>query len=223
MTWIIADTETSGLGDEARIVEVALVEVDEHLNVKRSAYSLIDPLVPISPSASGIHGITNALVVNEPTIEEFFEGVGSEFAEMSGSILVCHNVAFDKKYLAPHIPFSQTLCTLKLSRLVFPDSPDHKLQTLRYLLGLKGGKSHSAMGDVEVLLELVEALMATSGHDLHGLLDLAQQKIVVKEMPFGKHKGTRLENLPRNYVKWLFGLDNLDDNLKYSLDLLFNS
>jgi exodeoxyribonuclease X len=47
------------------------------------------------------------------------------------------------------------------------------------------------------------------------------QPILVKKMPFGKHKGTPLEKLPGSYTKWLLGLDNLDEDMRYSLNRIY--
>lgn len=223
MSWIVGDVETSGLGPEAKIVEVALAHVDDAMNIIESAHSLIDPQTPINPAASGIHGITNAHVAGKPTIEEFFAGEGAYFADDGDLPLIAHNAKFDMAFLSPHMKaLTSTLDTLKLARIIYPEAENHKLQTLRYYLGLDGGSAHSALGDVEVLLSLLRHMCSQSNLDLYGLYKLSQQPILLTKMPFGKHKGTDLNKLPNNYVKWLIGLPDLDENLRYSLEVTFN-
>lgn len=217
MRIIIGDVETSGLGEDAGVVEVAWVETDDQLNVKSSAYSLIDPGVPISPSASGVHGITAADVMGMPSMVEF---MGDALAE-GDVLLVAHNVAFDERFFGPHIGnLVGTLCTLKMARLLYPDAENHKLQTLRYTLGIDGGEAHSASGDVAVLHELLKRMLDDSSMTLAQFYELSQRPVLIENMPFGKHKGLPLRDLPSGYRKWLLALDNLDDNLRYSLELL---
>ena len=64
------------------------------------------------------------------------------------------------------------LCTLRLARKVWPDAPDFKLQTLRFLLELDAGQGHRAMGDVRATVDLLRKASEEFGM---GVLDLAQQ------------------------------------------------
>lgn len=215
MRFILADTETSGLKSDDGVCDVALAELDTNGNVIDTAHSLINPGVPISPSASGIHGITDAMVQGAPSLAEFMAGCHLE----GDLVMVAHNAAFDYRFLGPHLPnLVGKMCTLKLARMTYPDSPDHKLQTLKYYLDLCDGEAHSALGDVQVLADLVRRLMGDQQTDLMGLLELASVPVKVEKMPFGKHKGAKLATLPPNYITWLLGLDNLDDNLRWSLE-----
>jgi DNA polymerase III epsilon subunit-like protein len=219
MRIVLGDVETSGLGPDAGVVEVAMLELNLNLEVQGSAHSLINPRVPISPSASGIHGLTDADVANSPTMEEY---MGDQLQD-GNVILVAHNAPFDIRFFAPHIgTLVGKMCTLKLARLIYPEAPDHKLGTLKFYLGLKSDhtKAHSAMEDVHVLHQLLCRMLDDTKLDLMSLYDLANKPVKVATIPFGKHKGTKLEELPRSYVQWLLGLDNLDENLRYSLGLL---
>lgn len=217
---IVGDVETSGLDQDAGIVEIAWTEVDEHFNVLDSKSSLIDPQVRISPAASGVHGITDKDVEFAPTIAQFMEMTGYPFEE-GEIILVAHNAPFDSRFFKPLINnFAGTLCTLKMARLIYPESDDHKLQTLRYYLGLGGGDAHSAAGDVEVAVNLLRRMCIDTDCSLFDLFERSKHPVMIDLMPFGKHKGTPLTELPKGYVKWLMGLDSLDENLRWSLNQL---
>jgi hypothetical protein len=87
-----------------------------------------------------------------------------------------------------------------------------------YQLGLTRGKSHSAEGDVDTCLDLLRKLCERAGKDLQGLLDESMEPIWVETQPFGKHKGMKLRDLPNSYIAWLLGLDNLDADLRWSLE-----
>ena len=64
--YIFGDTETTGLGKDAGIVEISWIETDEHFNEVERHYSLINPGKPIQAGAMGAHGITEAMVADLP-------------------------------------------------------------------------------------------------------------------------------------------------------------
>jgi DNA polymerase III epsilon subunit-like protein len=88
--YIFGDTETTGLGKDAGIVEISWVETDENFNEVSRHYSLINPEKPIQPGAMGAHGITEAMVADSPTISEFMEEAGYPL-DVEGGVLVAHN------------------------------------------------------------------------------------------------------------------------------------
>jgi DNA polymerase III epsilon subunit-like protein len=220
--YVALDTETSGLGEHDAICEFAWAELDDELNILRSHASLIDPECPINPSAAGVHGITNAKVADKPTMQEYLDMVEHPFGEGDHIIAIAHNWPFDKRFVTKHLPHVEHgLCTLKLARKIYTDAPDRKLQTLRYYLELDAeGEAHSALGDVAVLVQLIRRMRQDTQLDLYALFELSNEPVLVDKMPFGKHKGTALKELPANYVQWLLGLPDLSDDLRYSLQQL---
>ena len=58
-TYLIVDTETSGLGSVVRACEIAFLRVDENLNILEEQVHLTDPQIVMDPGAVAIHGITN--------------------------------------------------------------------------------------------------------------------------------------------------------------------
>ena len=88
------------------------------------------------------------------------------------------------------------------------------------MLGLEGDtrKAHSAQEDVSVLIQLAQQMCRDAGTDLYGLLEVQRRPRPIKVMPFGKWKGTKLEDLPADYVYWLtHKADNLDADLRSAL------
>src|ERR1700741_4806481 len=72
--FIIGDTETCGLGEDKNACQVGLLEIDPRtLEPIWEIESLIDPQWPISEGAAAMHGITNELVADEPTMDEFVQ------------------------------------------------------------------------------------------------------------------------------------------------------
>lgn len=222
MRLIVLDTETSGLTAPVGVCECAFVELDPlSLSEINRCYSLIDPEVPISPSASGIHRITDDMVTHMPTLQEWFEIVlGDPFAGQD-VVMVAHNARFDHPLVKAHLGNSLPLCTLKLARLVYPDAPDHKLATLKYLLRLgTGGHSHGALADVEDCADLLRLCQRELGLSIEHLVEEANRPRLLDKMPFGKHKGLPMKEVPRSYLSWLRKQDNIDGDLLYTLQQL---
>lgn len=218
--YILGDTETTGPTTNDKAVEMAWMELNDSLEVVDRQHSLIDPQMKISSGASGVHGLTNVDVEDAPTIEEFF-GEVLERPLDGDVILIAHNVVFDLRYYGPWIPtLAGTLCTLRLSRRVWPEAENHKLSTLMYELGLTRGQSHRASGDVETTYDLLRRIVDKTGKSLPELAAESMQPIVVKTMPFGKHKGAELKDVPMAYFDWLLKQGSVDRDLAYSIELL---
>lgn len=217
---IIADTETTGVGPDDHICELAFLEVDMDLNILSEFQTLIRPPVPISPQASAASHITNAMVADAPTLEEAIAGLPSRlFSDIS---LIGHNAQFDARFLKRIMHITEVLCTLKGARMVYPDAPDHKLQTLRYWLELEAEAgqeitAHRAMSDVLITRLLLMRMTDNISEFYHRILEHEAKPITV--MPFGKHKGKLISDLPRNYVAWaLLNIQNLEPPLREALE-----
>jgi DNA polymerase III epsilon subunit-like protein len=228
--FVVADTETACLRPPrpgAGVCDVALAWVDKDANVLSQVESLIDPECAISPSAMGVHHITEQMVWDKPTLLEFAQTNGDPLKKFGEHVpgeevvLIGHNIRFDQAFLSPILQVEhRLLCTLKLARLTWPtELEDHKLQTLRYTFGLDAGAAHRAMGDVITCINLLRLLMKSHETDLPGLLELAKKPLSPEtKMSFGKHKGTPLKSLPRNYVSWLLDPDRaIDPDLRDAL------
>lgn len=221
-SFIFGDVETTGLGADAGIVEIAWVETDASLNVICEHHSLINPQKPIQYGAMGVHGITNDMVKDSPTIEEFMAQHGESLLGKN-KILCSHNVSFDQAYFVPWMSTPETLCSLKCARILYPDADNHKLATLRCMLNLEGDheKAHSAREDVAVLMRLIKRMCVDNRCEPVDLLEVQTRKRAIKVMPFGKHKGTPLKDLPDQYIWWLLNkAENLDADLRASLEAL---
>lgn len=217
---IIGDTETHAL-QNPRAVEIAWVECDDNLNIIHRVESLIDPECAISPGASGIHGITYDMVADQPTMSEFFTYVQDDPLGYGDITLIGHNISYDLPMFKPYIRnLAMTVCTLKLARRVYPNAENHKLQTLRYTFGLDAGGAHRAMGDVITTHSLLKRMVADTGMSFQELADWVNQPQVVDTIGFGKHKGSKLKDLPPNYIRWLLTEANIDEDLRFSLQQL---
>lgn len=218
--WVLADVETTGLTANDKVVEVAWMEIDDYFEVIGKGHSLIDPGCPIPAATSAVHGITNRDVVGCPDLDTYMATTDLNCGDM---VFVAHNAKFDFQFLGRFLPEgTPQLCTVKLARKLWPNVDNHKLGTLVYALDLEVQKDrfHSADGDMAVLLALLGKANEEFGLGLEEMLEIVSQREVITHMTFGKHKGLPLKDLPRSYVKWLLGLENLDSDLRVALQAL---
>jgi exodeoxyribonuclease X len=211
--FFVADTETTGAGPEDKVCELGWIEIDENMNVLSEVQSLIDPQYMISPSASGIHGLTNADVEQAPTIEEFFSVddpscYGRKVTDPI--VLIGHRISFDYRFLSPYINVTQELCTLRWARKLYPHADDHKLSTLMFALGLPRPEgAHRVMSDIYSAFHLVKHICERTGTTIRQLAEASIAPMEVAMMPFGKHKGQPISDVPKSYIRW--AMDNMKD------------
>lgn len=153
---VFVDLETTGANfANDRIIEVGIVELDQDGTREWSA--LVNPEAPISPFITGLTGIDSAMVASAPTFEQLVPQV---LEKLRGRLFVAHNARFDYSFLKREfkrvgIDFrAPTLCTVKLSRKLFPEHHRHNLDTLVERYGLDAGDRHRALADARVLRQL---------------------------------------------------------------------
>lgn len=209
----IFDTETTGLKAPG-VVEIAWIVVDKNLNVLDEYCSLVNPEKPIEPGAQAVHGITAEMVEHMPTMDMIA-------ARLNGKIEkgCCHNAPFDRRVVKPWITVDNAICTLSLARKLITNTTNHKLETLQKELGLPKRESHTALGDVYTVRDLLLFMRDSFELDIELEFQRAMKPVTVHKMPFGKHKGKNLTTLPPDYRAWLLAQE-IDDNLRFSLNQL---
>lgn len=220
--YVLGDTETTGTSTTDAVCEVALMHINENLEPVSSCASLINPMMPIHYAASAVNGITDAMVADAPELDDFMASHGNPLLG-EDVVLVCHNAAFDYRFLSKYMSEgAKTLCTLKVARALYPEAANHKQSTIAAMLGIQVAreKAHSADGDLDVLLQMIKCMCRDAETGLDGLMAIQSRPRSIKNMPFGKHKGTPLAELPKSYVFWLLGTANIDEDLKLSLQAL---
>lgn len=127
MREIVLDTETTGLDPESghRIVEIACLELRNHLPTGDSFQSYLDPEREMPEEAFRIHGLSRAFLADFPVFAE----VADEFlAFIEEAPLIIHNAAFDLKFLnaelerasRPSLAGRRVVDTVSLARRRFP-------------------------------------------------------------------------------------------------------
>lgn len=221
---LLLDVETTGVSHKTdAVVEVAWIEVNSDLEIIDRDMSLIDPQRPIPSSAAAIHGITDRMVAGAPTLSEYFEDILQGVMRREPVTFVAHCAAFDWGFTSKHFhPDSRQICTLKLARRLYQDAANHKLGTLAYEFDLidPSLRLHSAESDLTVLLGLLKRMVEDTGLDIDGLHALSLAPNPNEKIGFGKHRGTKLKDLPKDYVHWLLTKADIDADLRAALNAL---
>jgi DNA polymerase III subunit epsilon len=148
------DLETTG-GNAAfdRITEVGIVRVTNG-ELAEEWSSLVNPECPIPAYIEAFTGISNQMVADAPRFAEIAAVVRQK---TQGAVFVAHNARFDysflrSEFLRADMNFSaKVLCTVKLSRRLFPAHARHNLDAVMERNGLTCSARHRALGDARVL------------------------------------------------------------------------
>lgn len=203
------DLETTGThAGEDRITEVGIVRVDEDAaggppRVHEWS-TLVDPQVPIPAVIQALTGITDAMVEGAPT----FPAIAAEIEQrIADCVFVAHNARFDHGFLKHAFarlgrPFNaRPLCTVRLSRRLFPEAQGHGLDAIVARHGLAVTDRHRALGDARALWSFVEMLYRTLPPDA---IEAAARRILkIPSFPPQLPADT-LESLPERPGVYLF-------------------
>ncbi len=160
--YAIVDIETTGgYAASHDITEIAIVLHDGQ-NITECFQTLVKPSVPIPYFIQSLTGITPDLVENAPLFSDIAPVI---FQKLEGRVFVAHNVNFDYSFLKHHLllcGFDLTapkLCTVRLSRKVFPELPSYSLGNLCRHLGIDIRNRHRAGGDALATATLFDMLL----------------------------------------------------------------
>jgi len=156
---VFVDIETNGLDHlRGRVVEVAAIRV-EGGKIVREFRQLIDPGAPLPQFITRLTGITDSDLRDAP----LFMAVADELEEvLEGAVFVAHNVRFDYSFLKQEFKrigkdFKPVqLCTVRLSRALYPEQRGHKLQDLITRHALKVSARHRAYDDAHALWQFIQ-------------------------------------------------------------------
>jgi DNA polymerase-3 subunit epsilon len=160
---VFVDLETTGANPAFdRIIEVGIVKVTEG-QVEYEWSTLVDPGESIPPLIQGFTGISNEMVRGAPVFRDIADEV---FARIEGSLFVAHNARFDYGFLKNEFRRLErafqprVLCTVKLSRALYPEHHRHGLDALIGRHNLACDARHRALGDARVLWDFVQRVHA---------------------------------------------------------------
>lgn len=201
------DLETTGANASGdRITEIGIVEVSEGGVSEWS--TLVNPQAPISPFIQRLTGISDEMVSAAPT---FAEIAGPLLERLKGRLFVAHNVRFDYGFLRNEFRRAgmdfraDVLCTVKLSRKLFPQHPKHNLDALIERHQLPLASRHRALADAQAIHAFWDKIHAELPPEaIQGAL---QELLKPPHLPPGLD-ASALEDLPEAHGVYLFYGEN---------------
>jgi DNA polymerase III epsilon subunit-like protein len=238
--YVLFDTETTGNQEQDRIIQVGAMIVHSKDEIEVFDELCLAP-VPISIEAMEVHNITPDLIADKGLYDETEFALKVQQLNQKENYLIAHNISFDLAMLEKEgFQNNYTLIdTLRCAKHLLPDSPNHRLQYLRYALELYQVekaeaqklnitiKAHDAIGDVLVMKLLLSKLVRLTQENYAGvnpmqkLAELTQTPVLMKTFKFGKYKDREIAeivNADRGYITWMRANLDLDEDMQFTLD-----
>ncbi len=238
--YIILDTETTGTDEEDRVIQLGYMVLGAKEIEVHNEFCSTD--IPIKFGAMEVHGIIPDMLEGKPECVQTQAYKRLLELNTPENYLIIHNAPFDIKMLEKEgfETKMKVIDTLRVAKHVMPDEEAHRLQYFRYkmelykeeqkeanALGIEV-KAHDAIGDVLVLKLFLSQLKKIvqekfpNENPVEKMVDLTNTPILVTAFRFGKHKGKTLQEVAREdagYLRWMLkSMDNLDDDLRYSIN-----
>ncbi|HEX4875929.1 MAG TPA: exonuclease domain-containing protein [Chitinophagaceae bacterium] len=160
--YAIVDIETTGSYAAANGITEISIHIFDGNSVIEKFETLINPGQPIPYYIQAMTGITDKMVAQAPRFEEIADKI---YQLLHDKIFIAHNVNFDYSFIKSHLREagfdlnSQKLCTVRLSRKIFPGFPSYSLGKLSRSLGITIYERHRAGGDSEATVKIFQLLL----------------------------------------------------------------
>ncbi|BDX21670.1 DNA exonuclease [Polynucleobacter sp. TUM22923] len=213
---IIFDVEATDKNN-AVIIEAASLDVVsiQPLEVSNPWVQRFNPGKPISLGALATHHILDEELVNCPSSSSFRLPTDTKY-------IIGHSIDFDWEAIGS--PEVKRICTLALARSLWPELDSHTQSALLYFFERATAReqlrdAHSALADVgicsKILGHILDKLKPSS---LDALWEMSEKARVPTIMPFGKHKGEPISQVPKDYKQWMLRQDNVNAFLRKALE-----
>lgn len=240
---LVLDTETNS--DDYKIAEIIesgfVIRENEDWTIFQELHNTVEMIIP--PKVESICYITNEMIADkEPFVntKEVFQEVVNGYKD---GYLVAHNHFYDMRVLERHgINTSKHnwICTWRMAKKLFADVPEIEetnLPYLRFALKLNvpiemychraGNDSFMTGRLLEYFVDMMEEMGILNPNESYGpqIANWAAEPIIYKRMPFGKHKGELMTEVPTSYWNWAMKnthwfdetADNFDPDLLASI------
>lgn len=189
--FVVFDIETTGLSAiNDAITEIGAIKIKDGQIIDTFS-QLVNPQRNIPGFISDLTGITDGMVKDKPTIDD----VILEFNEfIKGCVLVAHNSTFDVGFIRENLKtvnlglYNPVLDTLELTRAVFPNLKNHKLDTVANHLDVNLDNHHRAVDDAiatsEIFNKIIEMLKSRNINSFDEINNLNSNKDIFKDEVF---------------------------------------
>jgi exodeoxyribonuclease X len=213
---IIFDTEATGI-KEPVLIEAAWLELEslDPFSVNNPFSQRYNPGKPITLGALATHHIMDEELIDCPPASSFI---------LPGHVdyIIGHNVDFDWEVIGK--PEVKRICTLALARKLWSDLDSHNQGALLYYLDRNTAReqlrnAHSALTDVGICAVILDQICQQLNiKTIEDLYTESEKARIPSTMPFGKHKGLLLADVPCDYKQWLLGKEDIDPYLRKALE-----
>jgi DNA polymerase-3 subunit epsilon len=156
---VFVDVETTGMSyTRGRVIEVAAIRVENGV-ILDSFSSLVDPQAELPQFISELTGISGRDLADAPTFYDIADELHSLLLD---AVFVAHNVRFDYGFLKHEFKRigkkfdPKLLCTVRLSKALYPGVSGHKLQDLIDRCDFEVANRHRAYDDAQVMWQFIQ-------------------------------------------------------------------
>ena len=186
--YAIVDIETTGTYAAANGITEISIHVFDGNKVVEKFETLVNPCQPIPYYIQAFTGITNEMVAIAPQFEEI---AGTIYSMLQDKIFVAHNVNFDYSFIKASLSANgfqfnpKKLCTVRLSRKIFPGFPSYSLGNLCHSMEINIENRHRAGGDAEATVKVFHKLLINDKeqHIQKSLLRNSKESILPPNVP----------------------------------------
>lgn len=224
---IILDTEThdlNGLPIEIAYAPVDIVQGTLVLDTEQIFDQYYQVGEKITYGSMAVHHILESDLINQSDYRSFKLPPETQY-------IIGHNIEYDMNAIARcgiDIQPLKSICTLALARQVWKNLDAYNMSALVYYVSKGSEKARQMLknahrADADIILTanvLMHMLKELQVNNMEELYQISEQARIPTTIHFGKHKGTALTDLPKDYVDWLLSKDDLDSRLRQALENL---
>lgn len=220
----VLDVETTGLLPTDHVVEIAAWDLEPETGmVAYAGDCLVKPPVPIPAVASAVHHITDEDVERSTPWEHVWPIIVDDEVDAYAA----HCAKFEQLWLGDKVK-KPWVCTLKCAYRIWPDAPAHQNQVLRYHLKPPDLEvkfcqpAHRASADAYVTAHLLGLMFKNRKPELEiaamlaGMVKLSSLPAELPKVQFGKHFGKKWSEVPRDYLEWIIGQKDMDEDVRHT-------
>lgn len=218
----VIDTETTGLEETDRVVELAVLvaQLESTMSVEGTTHSSLtpmfkakavvrpDPWVNVKPEARANHHLTDEEIRAGDRLQEV---IGRFPQPSADDVVVAHNLDFDERMLRQSggepLIGKRRVCTYRCARHIWPERVGYSNQVLRYALDIRvaippeDGHAHRAMYDAMVTYGIFAYMLTL--RTVRELEDYTSKVPLQTTCKLPKYKGTPWEKVPSTYMFWI--------------------